>query len=83
MPFLMQAPAPDILLRQQPDGVDLVGFDDTLDHPLDVGLPFVYKGIMHLLSAKRDIWTCDGVRKDPEPHPNSEALNLFLYRSLQ
>ena len=50
--------AADLTLRQPGFEADLVNFDEPIEHPLDVGLPFAYQGSLYLLTARRHIWKC-------------------------
>ncbi len=48
--------AADLAVRQPGFQADLVDFDEPIEHPLDVGLPFAYRGSLYLLTARRRIW---------------------------
>ena len=68
----------DLELRH-PDGpADLVTFEEPIEHPLDVGLPFVYEGSLHLLSAKHHIWKCQKTVRSPPPSTLSRTARSRL-----
>ena len=59
--------AADLALRQPGFQRDLVNFDEPIEHPLDVGLPFAYQSSLYLLTARRRIWK------------SGQTVNLLLH----
>ena len=51
----MASLAPDLPLLL---GDDLISSAEEADHPLDIGLPFMYQNDLYLLTPQHNIWRC-------------------------